>query len=298
LRVAILPFRFLTEPLRRAEPLAAVMSLLFVVPALFLRRRPDLLLWVLLLALPPAFVMGMDLANGTRQLEFLRYTLAASPGAYALLAAMLIPRRAESAAASSSTDREHARPQPRWIAHALPAAAVMICVFSLPQAYAETQTPKPDWRPAARLIDTAAGANDAIVFFMPPGPGAGFTGSHYLALAHYCRQMPRPVIFLSAPPDDAVLTRLREASGVWTVAPLETPFPPEYLPADFRKVAESATFGRPTISRWTRGDRPDEPHRAATTAATTAARATAATTQSARRAPLGLDAHRHFGGDR
>src|SRR5205085_3437278 len=89
LRLALLPIRFFNEPLLRSEPAAACSVVLYVVPFLLLRRRPRMLLWGLLLTFTVALVLATDLSRTSRQLEFLRYTIAASPAIYAIVASLV-----------------------------------------------------------------------------------------------------------------------------------------------------------------------------------------------------------------
>jgi ActR/RegA family two-component response regulator len=91
------------------------------------RRRPDLLIWWFWMAGALAAPLGLDLMHGWRQLEFLRYASVVILAFYPLIATALDGVR---------------RP---WLRHVLPAAAVMSCIISLPRAYAETETPKPEF---------------------------------------------------------------------------------------------------------------------------------------------------------
>ena len=76
MRLAILPFRFLTEPLPHSERFAAAGAVLYVIPLFMLRRRPEMLLWILLLNAVVGMALISDIARHSRQLEFLRYTIA------------------------------------------------------------------------------------------------------------------------------------------------------------------------------------------------------------------------------
>ena len=77
---------------------AAVMVILLVVtilwPLVRLPWRKDALLWLLWIGGTALPVAGSDLFHHTTFLEYLRYTILASPAAYALLASIDWPRRA------------------------------------------------------------------------------------------------------------------------------------------------------------------------------------------------------------
>jgi hypothetical protein len=237
---ALMPMRFLAEPLRRAEPVACVLGVLYVIPPLllWLRGRRDLLIWWLWLLSTVGMVLITDLVRGTRQLEFLRYTIVAAPAVYALLAALFAPLLA---------DRRQ-----RWLAHVVPAAALVTCICALPSAYEETQTPKPDWRVPAALMAREATPRDAVIFRAASEQDSGYAGSHYLALRYYLgERFPRTVVFTSRRPDEATLNRLREtADNVWIVVPTDVGIPVGFLPG-FRPADSARVFGLPLVQRWT-----------------------------------------------
>jgi len=204
---------------------------LFVLPLIFIRRRPQFLLWVLILWCTVLLVLINDLVSGARQLEFLRYTIAASVAVYACIPAVVSELK------------------PKWIRHAVPAAAILSCLGALPATYAQTQTPKPDWREHAALIDRLAQPNDVALFYGASERDPGFTGSHYLALRHYAKKLPRTCIFIARPPDEALLARMRAAGVVWAVIPFEVDFPSNALPG-FVVTSRTKVFGLPAVQRW------------------------------------------------
>jgi hypothetical protein len=230
LRAALLPMRFLNEPLLRSEPAAAAGAILFVLPLILARRRPELSLWWLWMGCVTALPLMADLAEDMRQLDYLRYTIIAAPAAYALIA--LIGARA--------------RP---WMRHALPAAALASCLIALPQAYAQTQTQKPDWRLQAKFIDDRAKPSDVVVFFGPSRNDRGLSGHHYVFLRRYAANLPKRVVFATGAPDEALLARLREAGVVWTIVPYEMPVTPDRLPG-FVMTDRHDVFALPSVRRW------------------------------------------------
>ena len=235
---ALLPMRFLTEPLRRAETAASIAAILYIAPPLFLlnrnpqHRRRDLFIWWLWLISTVAMVVTMDLVQGTRQTDFLRYTIVASPAIYAMLASVLSGLK------------------PRWVAHAIPAAAVLTCLYGLPRAYAEPQTPKPDWRIPAALIAKEAKPTDIVLFFGSSPQDRGYTGFHYLALKYYAGdKLPRTLLFIARRPTDEEMARLRAATGVWLLLPTDTTLPDNFLPG-FRPGPEAHVWGLPGVQLW------------------------------------------------
>jgi uncharacterized membrane protein len=243
LNFLLLPFRFLTEPQLSAEPTAAVTgALLYLLPPLLLwwRGRKELLIWWLVLVVPGAMVLILDFARTMRQLEFLRYTITAAPAVYALLA-LLIPQ--------PTIDSPPRSRRLAWVAHAIPAAALLACLYSLPRAYTETMTPKFDWRIQANFIDRHAQPDDVALVFGTSPRDPGFTGYHYIALRYYSKKLPRTVVFTDQRPGAATLERLRRSSGVVLIIPSETPLPENYLPG-FVPGERSDVFGLPRVWRY------------------------------------------------
>lgn len=210
-RALVLPARFLVEPRLSAESAAAFSGILYVVPAFLLRRRPELLLWWLLVITTPLPSLIHDFHRPGRQLEFIRYVLPAAPATYILIAAIVPPSR-------------------RVLANLLPAAAVLTCVLDLPATYAETETPKPDWRPVGQFIDTHAQDGDVMIFFGHDERDPGFTGFFYIAFDRYSKKLPMPVMFKPDRLTAQELAVLRQKPGIWLVTPDNVTVPPELLP--------------------------------------------------------------------
>ncbi len=193
---AELPLRFFTEAAIRPTWAGALASVLYVLPLLLIvaRRRADLLLWWLWLVGYVSFVTLSDLLRGGRALELIRYTLAASPAAYVLAAAMLSDAR------------------PRWQRHAVPAALALACLAALPAAYVRM---KADWRGLARFFESRATQDDVIV--VSSGDENDWRARcMYVCLRHYARRPALPVVFLSKP--DARVTEQLAAHDVWLLS--------------------------------------------------------------------------------
>src|SRR5439155_10798706 len=142
-RFALLPVRYFTEPMSTSLAVAAIGAAAYLLALLLPRRRPQLSLWGLWLWLTIAPLAVLDLVRGTKHLEFVRYTLLASPAMYALLAGAL--------PASSGKLR-----------HLPPLLTALACAMALPAAYSTWW--KADWRALAAVLDREARASDVIVF--------------------------------------------------------------------------------------------------------------------------------------
>src|SRR5205823_3675066 len=92
-RLAALPVRYITEPMSTSAVTAAVGGVAFALALLLPLGRRDLLLWGLWLWLTVLPIALLDFARGTKHLEFVRYTLLASPALYAIIAAVLSTSR-------------------------------------------------------------------------------------------------------------------------------------------------------------------------------------------------------------
>jgi hypothetical protein len=173
------PLRYFTEAAVRPRWVGTLAAVLYLLPALLIavRRRGDLLLWWIWLVGYAVFLTCADLARGGRTLELIRYTLPASPAAYALVAALLADAR------------------PRWVRHVVPALLVVACLAALPAAYVRN---KADWRGLAQFFASRASPDDVIVV-ASSGPDDWRARCMYLCLRHYAPRLPLPVAFVSRP---------------------------------------------------------------------------------------------------
>jgi hypothetical protein len=186
-------------------PLAAVGAVAFALAIVLpLRGRGDLLLWGLWLWLTILPIFLLDLARKTQHLEFIRYTLLASPALYALIAAAT------------------ARLKSAWMRSLPPALIVLACLAALPRAYEVWW--KADWRSLAAAIDRNARPGDVTVFWRG-GAYDAYAPAAYLHTAYYRIGKYGPIVILHDPPDSALLDQLRRAPGVLVVT-----LTPEGLP--------------------------------------------------------------------
>ena len=184
---------------------SAAAGVLFVIPFLLLRRRPDLLIWALWLAGGVGIVLAADLCRHSLQLQVLRYTLAAMPGVYMLLGTALW----------------HYKP---WVIRlALPLAATAACAIALtmPEAYG---FPSADWRDLAKFIQAHQKPGDVYVFasLASPPDAAPQAAYFYDGITHYGGPMPGPTMLLTAaatPPQIAQITAAAGPVGeIWLLA--------------------------------------------------------------------------------
>jgi uncharacterized membrane protein len=203
-RVALLPVRFLNEPMKSSRAASLLAGAAYLLPLLLLRLRPDLLLWVLWGGATIAMTVTVDLVQQTYYTSLLRYTLLASPAVYAIIAAILVhDRRA-------------------WLRHIFPAAALLSCVISLSRAYEYYFPPKPEWRDLAGRVARLSGDRDAMMFYGTPSE-IPYLRALMFSYVHYLQPDPRPIVLLSTPPDERVRDALKGASGVWIVTTRRAP---------------------------------------------------------------------------
>jgi uncharacterized membrane protein len=197
-----LPVRFFAEVTdSRYQSLIAVIGamLLLSLPMLFFRRR-NLRLWIAWLVASVALVAAADFARSTTQLNWVRYTLFATPPAYVLLAAAI--------------ERGRAR-------LVLPAAAILLAILCLPGAYVPAW--KIDFRTPVQIVGHRLGPDDGLVII---GPDPISDGIMYAAFAHYLPAMPRTTAVLTNPPDPTMLARLRPCPQLWIIQLPPDPFQP------------------------------------------------------------------------
>jgi uncharacterized membrane protein len=197
-RLATLPVRFLITPRDADSGGAAAMlgAICFLAPLLLIRRK-DPLIWILLGAAVIGSAAFADLLAHRRTLTELRFTLAAAPALYALIAA-----------ASASLPR-------RWLTNLVPALVVASCVAALPEAY--NRYWKPDYRGFAVDFDRVAGPDDLIVCVYR-SPDDWYESILLAATTHYSAHPNRPMLILSGPITSALHSEVVQAPAVWFIS--------------------------------------------------------------------------------
>jgi uncharacterized membrane protein len=220
-RLAALPVRYIAEPMTTSKFIATAGGVAFVLALLLPIRRREMLLWSLWLWLSILPIAALDLARGTRHLEFVRYTLLASPALYAIVASLLAERR-------------------DWLRHLAPATVALACVLALPYAYEVWL--KPDWRALGRAIDANVREGEVVVFFGSDKSGdfSSDPNATFYYTSFYRRKPLGPVVLMDEPPAEAVAQRLRESKGLLVVAPRGMPLAEIVPGATFRQLAFEA----------------------------------------------------------
>jgi hypothetical protein len=200
-----LPLRMLFEPRQSATIVATMGATLFIVPLFFLRRRPDLLLWTLWLWLSMLPLLLADLIRDTKHLYHIRYSLAAGPAVFALLAGLLrhVPQVS--------------------LRFAIPAVSILGCILSIGSAYEE---PRLDYDDLARFIDQRIQPGEAVVIYDAPNRWVG--NALFLTVTGESRTYPWPMVMLDQIPAPAdVQAQLRAKRGVWLITEAQQPLPDE-----------------------------------------------------------------------
>jgi uncharacterized membrane protein len=180
-----LPVRFFVEitDARYQTGIALIgLLLLMSLPILFYARR-ELRIWIAWLVAAVALVAIADFTRSTSQLNWIRYTIFATPPAYVLLAAGI--------------------ERGRW-KMLLPGIAVLLALLNLRGAYVPAW--KTDFHTPLEFIQHQLGPDDALVIL---GHDPIADGIMYAACQHYLPTMPRTSAVLTAPPTPEVQARLR-----------------------------------------------------------------------------------------
>ncbi len=186
-----LPGRFIFEtddsPVFHAIAVASGLMWLALLPAFF---SPGQRLWAIWLTFVVGMVATTDILQSTGQLKFIRFTLAATPPAYVMLASL---------------------PLGRWRV-VPPLAATVLALIAL-HGWAYFPPWKLDFRTPAQAIADRIQDDDALVFVGSDPVTLALT---YNGFRHYLHP-PNTLVLLDQPADAAVLARLRTARQIWVV---------------------------------------------------------------------------------
>jgi hypothetical protein len=181
--------------------LLALAVLTLIIPWARLRRRPDLILWMLWIAGTIGLVATADLARETTMTGYIRYTILASPAIYAVIAAWNWP------------NRELFR---HGIARAVITGLLILAVY---RRHDPPQS-KEDWRNAAVQFNTAAQNDDLVVFYNPDpwvAPGIWHVCLYYYAAHQSERQFNHPWLLLRDRPDSNLRDQISTHASLWLV---------------------------------------------------------------------------------
>jgi hypothetical protein len=208
LRLILLPIQFFTAPehLQAADFIPKLGCALYLAPLILLRQRNSLI-WTLLAGAIIGTTAISDLLQHRKALETIRFTIAAAPAAYALVALLgmsLIP--------SPSTPDHPARGM-RWVGHLLAAIIVLGSLTLLPDAY--DQYWKPDYRGFARQLDRESSPDDLLIIPYSARLQDWSASLLLSAVQHYSAHPHRPTLALSSPISDAARHDAIRAPSAW-----------------------------------------------------------------------------------
>jgi len=206
-RMSVLPARFLAEPPAATASIALGAGVCYVLPWLRVRRRPGIVLPGISLLACAGFIGGLDLYRGTRQIDWIKYSLLGAAGVY-LIIPMLIDRR--------------------WLRLVLTA---LIAISCLPTAFHIDKDAAGSLNQIAARLDQVRGPDDVIILMAPePGMlGRWVTGNYYLGLERYCRKMPTEVVLMQEPASQQLLDALH-GRHCWLIGPTNPGWPEEFMP--------------------------------------------------------------------
>jgi hypothetical protein len=194
LRAAALPVRYLVEPASGDRWIAYGSAVMYVLPALLLRRLPGLLLWWMMLLISVSAVAVADVMRSSWLIELLRYTVVASGAMCALLAIII----------------GSIGPKLGPIVCALLAAAIG---STLAHTYNFTHE---DYGGIGDYLRPRMTRDDALVIIEAPWyPPA--SNAFYLAATHNVPELPASMIILTKPADDSTLQQLRHHRCLWVI---------------------------------------------------------------------------------
>jgi uncharacterized membrane protein len=170
--------------------------LVYVLPLVFLRSRPYLLIWWFWVMGTVLSLTIYDAISHTWLLGYAKYTFILTPGLFALLAEPL--------------------PWPGWRGWAMPAILVASTAVFANERWRVGPGAREDWRDVA-LAANRAGPHDPLIFY--PSSFWGSPGFWYLAFDHYVPGSNRPIMMLYGPASEAALRQLAEYPHIWLIGP-------------------------------------------------------------------------------
>jgi len=193
-RVALLPARFLAEPLKGTEILSSATAVAYVIPFLLFRKSAGMAWCALVLCMGVGAVLTMDLILKAAALSYIRFTLAAAPAVYLVISA--VPLR-------------------RGLRELIPAAAIAGCLLSLPATYDVSW--KGEWRELGGDLRHVASPGDIVVFASPPHLFLADPAKLYEGVAFYANPIRCPILILDRPADAEALRHLHDAHRIWII---------------------------------------------------------------------------------
>lgn len=183
--------------------------IVIIIPILRLRRRRDLLLWVLWLGGTIGILVASDLIRGSIFLRYIRYAMLASPAVCALIATIDWP------------PRPLLRDGVAWCMLALLA-------LSVAQRLNDPIKSQEDWRQLATDLNSHAAPGELLVFY--GGDPWISPGTWLMCISYYLPQSQRPWLILRGPADAALLRQLDARDSLWLIGKYPEQDGPELLP--------------------------------------------------------------------
>ncbi|MDP9174996.1 MAG: hypothetical protein M3O30_14210 [Planctomycetota bacterium] len=197
IRALRLPLEFfIGDRFRQEIPLTlhvVVVVVIIAIPVLRLRRKPEMLLWILWLVGVILPVAILDLLHQSILLSYLRYTILASPAAYALAASYDWP----------------------FLRDGVAYTAIVGLAMLAGRRLNDGVPSKMDFRAYASIVDSRALPDELLVFY---NQSRLFSpGSWYMCLKYYAPDSYRPWIILHQPPDAELLRQLQSRDIIWLI---------------------------------------------------------------------------------
>ncbi len=199
-RLAVLPGVLLAEPRGAALYVCYAGAALYILPLLWLRHKPELLIWILWMFGVIGVVAALDFSRDTHHLGLIRYTLLAGPAVYVLIPALVSKRGP-------------------WLRHSVPAVAAIYCLWALPYAYRSAVT---DPKIIASQLQSVTQSND-LLLFISTGKNEWWAGGQCMVFSRYLKPPPCPVALLNAPAGGEVTARALASPHIFAVTVRENP---------------------------------------------------------------------------
>jgi hypothetical protein len=181
----------------------------YLLPLLWIRRYPQLMLWWFWIIGVMGSILTYDLINSARLLAMVKYTSLAALGLYAVCAVPL-PMKTKW----------------RWVVPYMVLGSVIIAtVMRIQEGPPEANG---DWRGLALAVDGHAGPGEPLVFY--PDPFWGSSGMYYLDVSHYAHEHNRPIMLLDSAPDAVVVSQLANFPRIWFIGPNPPKVSRDYFP--------------------------------------------------------------------
>jgi hypothetical protein len=184
---------------RRLPTIVNWLIALFILwlPLVRIRRRPDLIFWIIWAFGAIGWVVAMDMARQTLMVGYIRYTLLASPAIYAIIAGFGWPTRP-------------------FLRDGVAIFTIAIFAIIAVARFEQPPPPREDWQSAAAQINARATPGEPLVFFNTDPWVA--PGMWYMCLRYYSLQSNHPWLLLDDRPNPQLLSQLEQHDSLWFIA--------------------------------------------------------------------------------